>query len=350
MKRGSKSVTMKDVAAEAKLSTAAVSLALRGHLSIPEATRDRVLKIAAELGYRKNPLLMALTARRTGNRTDSRGVIAFLTNEPSASAFLGRTFYREFFEGARRQAKDHGYELELEVIASPDAAELQDRLDGMGCAACVIGAWDPSRPTPEIDWSRLAVVKIDSQFCGPDTVVVTNDNLHSVRLAYARLRELGYRRIGLATGSADELATNALYLAGSLIEAIGDDDASDIPALHFSPGTDFDEQSAELASWIGEYRVEAVISNWSGMVERLEARGLAVPRDVAFASLCLESNDGSMAGVNQQHRVVGELALDAVVARLEKGARGPDAAPREIFVKGVWCYGRTAPNREKVDA
>ena len=53
-------VTMREVAARAKLSVATVSKSLRGAASIPAGTRAKVAKIAEEMGYRPHPYVAAL--------------------------------------------------------------------------------------------------------------------------------------------------------------------------------------------------------------------------------------------------------------------------------------------------
>lgn len=74
MRQETKPVTMKDVALAARLSSATISMALRGHTSIPQKTRDRVQQIASELGYSKDPALMALSKQRSNQRVTMQDV------------------------------------------------------------------------------------------------------------------------------------------------------------------------------------------------------------------------------------------------------------------------------------
>src|SRR6185369_10359118 len=57
--------TLRDIAAETGLSTAAVSYALRG-LRVPEDTQQRVREAAERLGYQADPIARALASGRTG--------------------------------------------------------------------------------------------------------------------------------------------------------------------------------------------------------------------------------------------------------------------------------------------
>lgn len=77
-------LTMQDVARASGYSRAAVSMALRGDRSIPEATRNRIRAVADRLGYRPSPLVAALMSRRRKGRTVSGATtaIAYLTSHP----------------------------------------------------------------------------------------------------------------------------------------------------------------------------------------------------------------------------------------------------------------------------
>ena len=57
--------TLRDIAAETGLSTAAVSYALRG-LQVPPETQQRVREAAERLGYQADPIARALASGRTG--------------------------------------------------------------------------------------------------------------------------------------------------------------------------------------------------------------------------------------------------------------------------------------------
>ena len=53
-------VSLKDVANVAGVHPTTVSMALRNHPRIPEATRSRLKKLAEEMGYTRDPALVAL--------------------------------------------------------------------------------------------------------------------------------------------------------------------------------------------------------------------------------------------------------------------------------------------------
>ena len=73
MESGRPAVTLKQVAAAAGVSLAAVSYALRGHGKVAVATRRRVTAAARQLGYRPNPRVASLMAHIRRGQADPRG-------------------------------------------------------------------------------------------------------------------------------------------------------------------------------------------------------------------------------------------------------------------------------------
>lgn len=73
MRRHSNTPSLGLIAAEAGVSRAAVSMALRNHPRIPQPTRERIQSIANKLGWKPNPLLAeAMNAIRAGQPSEGR--------------------------------------------------------------------------------------------------------------------------------------------------------------------------------------------------------------------------------------------------------------------------------------
>ncbi|PYI65402.1 LacI family transcriptional regulator [Arthrobacter livingstonensis] len=93
-------VSIDDVAAQAQVSTATVSRALRGLPRVSEATRAKVLAVAAELGYVPSPSASGLA---TG-RTRTVGVLV---------PFVDRWYFGHAIEGIDQVLRENGYNLLL---------------------------------------------------------------------------------------------------------------------------------------------------------------------------------------------------------------------------------------------
>ena len=58
-------VSLKDIASECQVSIATVSKALNDQGDISEATKNRISRIAKEMGYQANPIAISLANKRT---------------------------------------------------------------------------------------------------------------------------------------------------------------------------------------------------------------------------------------------------------------------------------------------
>jgi LacI family transcriptional regulator len=109
------SVTLKDLAAKLNLSITTVSRALTGYDDVAEATRQRVLQAAEEMGY-----VPDVTARRLKKgRTDTIGFVI-----PTSGPRFSDPFFSELLAGIGNEAARHNYDL-LVSTQSPDTPEEQ---------------------------------------------------------------------------------------------------------------------------------------------------------------------------------------------------------------------------------
>ncbi|MCX7914765.1 MAG: LacI family DNA-binding transcriptional regulator [Verrucomicrobiae bacterium] len=97
-----KSVTLEQVARAAGVHRTTVSRALRNHPGIPPATRDRIVKIAKQLGYRPNPLVSIYQAYVRAHRTPHyHANIAWIDDQPSPRDWFEKAVASKLFAGRR---------------------------------------------------------------------------------------------------------------------------------------------------------------------------------------------------------------------------------------------------------
>jgi DNA-binding LacI/PurR family transcriptional regulator len=187
MRAGERRPTLADVAAEAGVSVALVSIVMREAPGASAATRERVLEVARRLDYQPDSRARLL---RSG---ESRllGVV-FGVQHP---------FHDDLLTGLYDAADKVGYELTLSAVTprrderTAIAGLLQDR-----CAALVL--LGPQIPSAELATlaTRLPVVAMMRGVRQRTVDVVRTDDARGLHLAVEHLIELGHRRIAHVDG------------------------------------------------------------------------------------------------------------------------------------------------------
>ncbi len=184
--------TIEDVARAAKVSTASVSRSLRGLPGVSEATRDRVRKVAARLGYVMSPA----ASRLATGRTNSVAVEV---------PFIDRWFFSKIISGAESVFRANGHDLLLynlgddvgraRFFADP---QLDKRVDAV-LVLCL------ALTEPEIEVLRSLSVPIGLVgACVEEFLDVRIDDVAGAASAVQHLINLGHRRIGLISGMPDD--------------------------------------------------------------------------------------------------------------------------------------------------
>ena len=345
-----RSATLKDVARVAGVHFTTVSMALRDHPSIPEATRERIRAVAKEVGYARNPVFSALAQFHVhGRQRAAAPKLGYIINR---DRHAHSDFFRSpgvYFDGAREQARLLGYTLEVMQLGAGyhDSRSLERHLRASGVNGVVIAGFEPGNDPMALNWDDYAVVKIDSMHSPPAAIVVGNDHRQDVRMAFRQLGAKGYRRIGLAISRADEESTQHRYSAGYFIEQRSQPLEDQVPPLVFPLATTRDDAVLQLGSWVRQHDIHAVLSHSPAIDQLLTAAGLRVPDDVACACLALTEHDvpDQLAGIRPNYRTVGARAISQLATQLKVGDRGvPEFSP-QTYVPSKWQDGRSAPGR-----
>lgn len=337
--------TMRDVARLAgDVHPSTVSLALRNHPGISEATRKRVRLAARKLGYRPDPLLDAFNTHRLEVLPHKAPpVIAFVADFESRAALEKARVHGEIWAGARAMAESLHCQIELFLLHRSQLTpeRLHSILRARGIASLIIGACRPSTTRLAFEWPDYSAVKIESTQITAPLYGVCVDQRQAARLAVRSLRELGYRRIGLATTPATQPRQDDFARAGFLLEQRRNPEGFFAPMIELSE----DDRSDVMPKWIQKNRLDAVICDQSEMIQVLGAHQLNVPEDVAFAGLNVAATQGEVAGIVADHTRVGGQAVEQVVSLLRTNQRGLPATASCTYVPVHWHAGASAPAR-----
>jgi len=208
--------TLADVAEAARVSRATVSKALNGRGDISSQTRDRVLAVAADLGYRSTTAPVPASPRRA---------VAVVFDVPASPYILG------VLEGVLTSTTDNG--LDLLTRLAPERATRTDRAVAREWIADqqqagVIGVIGLTLAEPDglIDAAHNAgmpLVIVDPVDTRQRRMVsVGSSNWAGARAATEHLIELGHRRIAWVGGPAgSDAARDRLYGYHAALSAAG---------------------------------------------------------------------------------------------------------------------------------
>jgi DNA-binding LacI/PurR family transcriptional regulator len=194
--------TISDVAARAGVSKGAASFALNGKTGVSAETRDRVLRVAEELGFTPSATARALA----GKRSDTLGLI--LARDPG---LLGSDpFFPPFIAGVETVIAPEGRALTLrfvepadEAAAYTDAARA-NRMDGVILADLRVHDERPALLAalglPYVSLNRPEVPSIGPAVC--------LDDRPGIRAAAEHLIALGHKNIAHVAGPGAYLHAN----------------------------------------------------------------------------------------------------------------------------------------------
>jgi DNA-binding LacI/PurR family transcriptional regulator len=335
---------MKEVAAQAGVSASTVCRALGADPQIPDGTRQRIRKIATELGYRPDPLLSAYAGRRRG-KTEGVDIttIAYVTNFETADEWMRNPFYEPLFKGAAAQAMRHGFKLEHFWMREPGMTgeSLSRILYHRGIAGLCIAPTPASRGRLSMDWKRFSCVTIAYSLLRPDINRIAPHHFHALLTANRKLRRLGYKRIGLCLFAGTSQRVDDLWLAGALLTQ-----------RHY-PGAEMkvflfdDEMRKKIPEWARAENLEVVLSDNPQALAELRRGGIRSPGEIDYATLNWVRGEPEIAGINQRPASIGAAAVDLVIAQIRRGERGIPEMPVTSMVEGIWVNGPSLQKKSR---
>ncbi|EIP97693.1 transcriptional regulator [Opitutaceae bacterium TAV1] len=342
MKSLPRRVTLKELAARLGIHHTSVSRALRGHPRISEAMTARVRKLAAELGYEPDPYLTGLAAYRQG-QGDSKfaGVLAWVTNWRTREGW--RTWQpilttATYFGGAEKRAAELGYRLE-EFWLGDHGTDMNRGLRILR-ARGIQGLLFAPQPDPhtrlEVDLSWFSAVSFGLTLESPALHVVTSHSYRTMIGTLEKLRELGYRRPGLATTYFHEERINRAWTAAFWAYQAERGKRRVVPPLVMP---DLDRKLFE--AWLQKQRPDVVMAS-NSMVTRgwLEAGGRRIPDDIGLVPTIISDNS-FLSGMNENGPVIGAAAVDLLVSMLHRNERGVPTHPQRVLIEGSWVDGKS---------
>ncbi len=329
---------LEDVAADVGVSTASVSLVLRGAPGPSAATRRRVLEAAARLGYRPDRTASLLARRRSrlvGVMMDVRS-----------------PFHAELVEDLHEAADRLGYDVVLSTVTrTRDERRAVETLVDSRCEALVLLGPEASAADLAALDRQLPVVVVgralgtgldgaDGRAAEPEVDVVRVADDDGVGLAVDHLADLGHTAITYLDGGPGTIAasrragyTAAMRRRGLVAATVAGERTgeSGIRAARLLL------DAAALPTAVVTFNDSAAV----GLLDALSRAGVAVPGTVSVVgyddSPLARLAHVDLTTVSQNPPQQAEHALAAVVERLDEGRTGHREVvlPPRLVVRGT---------------
>lgn len=332
---------MRDVAEAAGVSIMTVSRALRGDEGVSLVVKERVAELAANMGYRPDPMVSGLMTHLRGSRVTGREPLAWLTNSSHAGEWRKNQPSLRIFEGARAQADKLGYCLEEFWLGEPGMTQsrMSSILHSRSIRGVIVAPLPEVGSLPEMCWDHVAAVCCGYSLTFPRLHRAASHQFQALTVAWDSLIQRGYNRISLCLSPQDDERVQNLWL-GSFLAAQRKEARSHRIVPLISP-----EWSARnMRKWYERCRPDAVISSGQ-MRMKMMAAGIRVPEDCGFASL--NQMDASEAGVLHPMEELGAAAVDLVAAELAANRFGLPQTPRTMQVECRWQDGPTVQSKKE---
>lgn len=342
-------VTMSQLAARAGVCKATISLALRNDPRISAATTQRINKIAAELGYTRNPVLDELMSElRQSRKVGYQRTIALLNAHPRRRAFSENATIPSWVAGCRRRAAYLGYTADEFWLHDPelDPPRLRRILTARGIrGAIIIGAFGLGSIPPQFNelWAEFACVVTGIRTHDPALSFSCVDHHNLVLDAMREARALGYRRPGLVLSRQVDQVTDGRFTCAMWLAQQELSLEQRVPANNST--TVEDDTEPFFRAWFDQYRPDVILTlhtNVRGWVERL---GLSAPKDLGLIHLERNRFTPEWAGMEQHNDVAGEAAVDLLAGMLQSREVGVPAFPRATLIGATWVAGNSVRRR-----
>lgn len=329
-----KPVTTRDIAARAGVSNATVSLALRNHPRISPATRDRVQRVADELGYRPDPQIAKLMHHlRLNRRPGFQSTIAAITTIPES---MELEYLHDIHQAAKSRAESLGYAFMLMRVpnGTKEKPALQRILSSRGVEGLlVLPLRTPTDIERWLDWEQFAVVSATYSNTAPEFHRVVPHQFGNALRICQELTDLGYRRIGLVQATGQDLAVHHGFSAAVTWQNLLGGSEMVNPLLY--PGLD----PEGVEEWFHKEKPDVILTSGAGDSHIIAQKlGLKIPGPVGFAVMNWYGQQ-DLAGIDEHPSEIGSAAVDLLHTKIVNGSIGIPEVPTVSMVSGKWMPG-----------
>ena len=321
-------VSQREIARRAGVSVSAVSLALRNHPKVSAKKREEIQKIARDMGYRNDPVVVQLMEHlRKARPKRQTSTLAVLIPEIDERQ-LASSFINELIEGAGKLASEAGFGLDLFFLEQEGVTpkRLRSVLLARGIKGIMVAPFASGPGRIDFDFTGFCGATAGYSLIDPILHRSCPNYLQMLDEILEAVLARGYRRIGLALHYKEGGIGHKLFSSSYLFYQAHIPSDQRIPIL---PKGRINEE--KLAAWFSAYKPEVIVG--PGLLFSMLGKiGLKVPGDVGFVSLDIHDPPKAVAGADHRYRLVGSETIKLLLSQIHLNLTGLPDSPKVVLV------------------
>ena len=270
-------MTIREIAVQAGVSPAAVSLVINNKKGVSEETRKRILAVMEESGY-------SPAVRKKGEKPLKIVVLKYRVHGIAFEENQG--FIASIVDRIESECRHHGYDLMMySCEPATAAATIRDMMNTPPDGVILIATELPEEDIPLLDMIDVPLVALDQNLYHPnaDCVVMDNVNLMASLVKYLvdhGYREIGYFKFSQAVRNCDERYQG--YLAA--LERLGLEAPEPVILKPTVDGA-FEDLAAMIRSGAYIPHGAVVCDNDTiaiGAIKAIREAGYSIPEDISI--------------------------------------------------------------------
>jgi DNA-binding LacI/PurR family transcriptional regulator len=314
-----------DIARTANVSVSAVSLALNNQPGVSREISEKIVRIAADLGYKPQK-----NRTKGGSRT-----IQFIKVIKHGEILNGdhQPFIADYMDGILSASTIAGFSVEIVSFSGTDMGEVVQRIRSSRAAGAIVLATElDASDIGAFEATGCPVVFLDACFEYYRFDFVDMNNTDSVYLAIRHLVEMGHKTIGFIQGRVR--TPNFVAREKAFIECLADLGLSLIPRYVVSVGSRFQTACTDMHEALDRLGADLPTAFFCvndtialGCLRAMNEKGVRVPEDVSiigFDNLSAgEMSAPPLTSINVSKQLIGRRAVMLLHERIKNGTGFP---------------------------
>jgi LacI family transcriptional regulator len=342
-------ITIRNIAEEAGLSSATVSLSLRGNPRIPKATRDRVIETAKRIGYRPNPSIAKLMSHiRSSRRVESQTTVAYLNAGIKKDVSKQGGYAAQLFDGICDQAANRGYHMDVFWLKEKGMSmqRVNRILHNRAIQGLIIPPIRDYDTRLQLDWSQFTAVTVGYSVLEPRLNRIVGNQRQAIMTCLFKLLQTGHRRIGAVWNEQFDFRMN--FISSTIYDWFQKllPSSRRIPFLSLKSSS---EDVESLDKWYNRYKPDGILTHIPNLSDSLDKIGIKVPRDVSLVREGSRTEPTPVSGSYINPFEIGQSLMKLLDSQIQQNDFGVPLRPSTTLLDMIWEKGKTLNTLGKPD-